>query len=241
MNDSVLWKINRAFFFIFEIETAKIQSHLPTGIRSIEPRPGISLLAVGGDEFMAGNLGHLPVFVEINLNIMVQPNLSAAIQMPKYAIYTPWIAADSQAFIDHAHHVDKMKIYQTEALKIDFQDGDTTEPPTSRQPLSVSVEDKEGPIIFLQNTHPSPVFEVDSFWGQYATSQDGDPYLGNFQWSGVKFEHQKTGSVGKIYDHPFWGDIDIEGLEQRCYLQMMSAPGTVPEMRMYAPKLTHQK
>ena len=129
-----------------------------------------------------------------------------------------------------------MTIYRTTSLSVTLPEPDHGLTETSPSRLSVQAEDQDGPIFFLQNTHPAPVFEPDAFWGQYITSQEEGLYLGTFHWEGVKYEHQQAGSVGQIYPHPFWGGIDVVGMEQRCYLQMISAPGTTPEMQMYAPR-----
>ena len=89
------WNLSTIFHNLFEIPTAAIAPLLPKGVEPLEVRPGVSLYDIGDVLWNSGNLdGSWPAFHELTAMIVVQPDLSIDMPMPKFAFYVPKIIAN---------------------------------------------------------------------------------------------------------------------------------------------------
>ena len=74
--------------FVYETATQNIEHLLPDGIYAYEARPGVSLIFLGYNDYNPGNeiYGEKhEQFFEITRFILVQPDLSVAMPMPRFA------------------------------------------------------------------------------------------------------------------------------------------------------------
>ena len=94
------WAFDYDIFFFIEVPTASIKHKLPRLIKPVEPRPGISLIGFGLHRFIPGNLdGKLPALAEVNCSIVVQPNLSLKMPIPRFSFYVLYVASSNADFI----------------------------------------------------------------------------------------------------------------------------------------------
>lgn len=210
----IKWAFDFDLCFMLEVETTSIAHHLPRGIHPSEVRPGISLLAFSIHRFPEGAVnGTMPKITEASVGVMVQPNLSIAMPMPRLAIYVIYVASSCQKFTQYARDVDKMPIYHAQNLKCIVSED-----------FSVSVSDDNGPMYELKNTLENVVFKKSELMGQGFTYANGeDLYCTSFKWEGNLCEHQDgSKDFGKIYNHPSLKGIRINEEQQTCYLQMFT-------------------
>lgn len=218
------WNIDELAHFLFEIPTERVAPLLPRGVYPVEPRPGVSLLDAGYVAWGAGNWEpHWPAFNEVSVLLIVQPDLSFPMPMPKFAFFALNICADYQEFLD----TEPVQLH----LPTFFQ------PFTAKlvaDPYAVEVESPLGPVMRLRNTqHPVHYEEVD-YLGQFFTVDDGILYMGIWQWIALAAEHQATGDAGQLRRHAAFKDLDLEP-HRTCYLQLFAKPGTGSVQRFYEP------
>ena len=226
----VSWNSYFDMILQFEIDTNKIASYLPKRIRSLEVRPGKSLLSVGVPCFKKGNLGYLPEFHEIFWGVIVQPSYSRQqASFPRSAYYTVNVSGDSDGFLEYAYSDDKMPIYENANLKIRHL----------TNPVGVEAEDAHGPIFSIRNTQQNLFFEAQNQVVQVYSSPDrnNEVFSNTVQWIGSACQHQKKGNWGKLYNHPFFMGLNVESLsETDCYMQIVSKPDAEIEMRFFTPE-----
>lgn len=211
----VKWTFDFDVCFMIEVETTSILKHLPRGVYAAEVRPGISLMAFSVHQFRDGAVGEtMPkTIVEATASIVVQPNLSIPMALPRLAMYVIYVASTSPEFDRYAQNVDKMPIYDSPNLKC-----------VIREDLSVSVSDDNGPMFELKNTSPNIAFKKSELIGQAFTYANGkELFCTPFRWQGRLWEHQdRSQGFGKIYNHPSLGGINVNEAQQTCYLQMFA-------------------
>lgn len=215
LQNPVLWELDFDLFYMFEIETSKVRSILPSNIHPFEVRPGITLLVIGIEYFKAGALGKLPPFAEVNWVIMVQPDLTIDIEMPKFSFFVGNIGATNNEFLDYASIEDKLPAYRSSNLFINID----------RQAGIIDVVDEYGLFIKLRSTFPNKkLYQFASFSGQSFSSFNGKLMLKLWNWSGELIEHQTRNESCEIVQHPFFSGIDVAGCAKNCYYQMITHP-----------------
>lgn len=190
------WDLRHQMAFVYELPTASVVKSLPPGILPVEARPGVSLMFLGYNDYNPGNLIDgitQPAFVEITRFFIVQPDLSIDMPMPRFTFFVDRIASDNSAFIQQEMDVLHLPTYFSPSLTVETNDGRT----------NAFAKDEFGSIQSLINTHPSPVYRDDSFFGQYYTLQGDELWFGVFYWSGKACIHQRPGDAGGIHDHRF--------------------------------------
>jgi hypothetical protein len=210
------WDISTIFHNIFEIPTAAIAPLLPKGVEPVETRPGISLFDVGDVHWNSGNLdGTWPSFHELTAFIVVQPDLSVDMPMPKFAFYVTRIIANWHAFVKNDQRVLHLPIEHT-PLELDKRN----------YPNTLRATDGKDLLFEFNNTHPDLPLLPSDFYGQYYSVQDGKLWFGIWRFEGLLCEHQKRGYPGKLGNHQlFFGDLDVERDCTESYMQLITPPG----------------
>lgn len=107
-----------------------------------------------------------------------------------------------------------------------------------REGLSVEFADERGPIMAMHSTHRiPPVFTRRTFWGQQTTALDDGTWSQAWSWSGLVFEHQQGyGQQAAVFhQHPMFDGIDVSGIGDRCYMQIVSKPSARIDFTFYEP------
>jgi len=228
LNNPVLWHFDFQLTFLFEIDVAAIEKKLPRGSYPLEVRPGVGLLLVGAQRAPAGNLGDMPAFQEVDWTIAVQPDLSRDMPTPRFAFAQGFLASANPQFAHHAHRVDKMITDHVPSLRGSFHE----------ESLSVDFADERGPIMAMRSTHRMPpVFTPRTFWGQQTTTLDDGTWSQAWSWSGLVFEHQQGyGQQAAVFhQHPMFDGIDVSGIGDQCYMQIVSKPSARIDFTFYEP------
>lgn len=66
-------------------------------------------------------------------------------------------------------------------------------------------------------------YRPQTIWTQLRSREDGE-WFQAVRWQGLAWEHQKGHRTAVFHRHPFFAGIGVEGLGDRCYLQMMGQP-----------------
>lgn len=212
------WAFDYDIFFFIEVPTATIKDKLPRLIKPVEPRPGVSLIGFGLHRFVPGNLnGKLPALAEVNCSVLVQPNLSVKMPIPRFSFYVLYLASSCDDFMEYATTVDKMPAYCSSNLQCIISDDGT----------EVTCKDDNGIMFELKNTLPQPKYTPDTISGQAFTCANGeDLYCTPFKWRGTLCEHQHSSkNFGKVYNHPSLEGISLSENNQECNFQMFTQNG----------------
>lgn len=233
MEQIIHWRLRHQMAFIYETETSAIEHLLPRGIYPVEARPGISMIFIGYNDYKAGvNFigGEVqPPFQEMTRCILVQPDLSLKMPIPRFTFFVHRIGSNNDAFVQQEIAKLYLPSYYTPSMKVDVNEAGT----------ELRMFDDNGPIQHLKNTHSAPVYRRDSFFGQYYTEHEGKLYFGVWSWEGVVSVHQRPGDAGGIFEHPFLTEtarkLSASSLGAP-YQQFFSRPGEVSEQRFYKPR-----
>jgi|GEM_PF-5628616 len=225
LRNPVKWLFDFDMFFTFEIDVDAVTMEIPRGMYLQDVRPGVGLVAIGLTTGTAGNLGHLPRFVELNWSLILRPDLSWPMPHPAIALMTGAIASDSAAFLEQAAVVDKMFVRPTPGLQVDLD----------RDGLRFEAADTEGPIVSMWSTHEgTPVYRPWDKWIQVASRVD-EGWVQAFHGRTLAFEHQRGHRAAVFHQHSFFEGIDVTGMGDRCYLQMMAKPGAALDVTFHEP------
>jgi hypothetical protein len=212
----VLWELDFDLFYMFEIETSRVRAMLPPYIHPYEIRPSVTLVVIGIEYFKVGALDKLPPFAEVNWVVMVQPDLTLEMEMPKFSFFVGNIGATNDEFLDYAFYEDKLPVYRSKTISINIQ----------RDLGIIEVGDEYGTFIKLKTTFPQKnnTYHFSSFSGQSYSLYEEEVMLKLWSWSGELIEHQTTNDLCEINQHPFFNGIDVSGCAKSCYYQMSTRP-----------------
>jgi hypothetical protein len=225
----IRWTFDFDLFFLFEIDVTGITLPMPKGVYPLEHRPGVSLVGVSLELGLAGALdGTVGAFTEINWCVIVEPDLSRRMPIPRYSVVTGKVGSDNEAFLKHAAEVDRLPIFRPKNLRYSVD----------RDACSAYAEDDDGPILRLFNTSPDPIFVPRVHWVQLR-SREGGEWFQALSWTGEACEHGHNHLGGELFPHPFFEGVDTRGLGDRCYLQMVSKPRARIDVDFYKPVLLH--
>lgn len=218
------WNIDELAHFLFEVPTSMVLPLLPRGVYPVEPRPGVSLLDVGYVAWGAGNWeAHWPAFDEVSVLLIVQPDLSFPMPMPKYAFFALNICANYQEFLDtEPVQLHLPTFFLPIAAKL------------TPDPYAVEVESRGELLMRLRNTQDPMQYEEVDWLGQFFTVDEGILYMGVWKWVALSAEHQAMGDAGQLCKHAAFKDLDLEP-HRTCYLQLFAKPGTGSVQRFYEP------
>jgi len=230
----IFWKLRHQMGFVFEIDTSLVLPLLPYGIYPVEARPGISMAFISYNDYAPGlnsiDGKEQPRFYEMTRCIIVQPDLSVRMPVPRFTFFVHRIGSNNASFVEQEISWLHLPSYHSSSISPDVDETGQT----------LVLRDEHGPIQHLKNTHPSPVYRNESFFGQYYTVEDGKLYFGAWSWRGVACVHQRGGDAGGILEHPFLTELErrmpAKSL-QTSYQQFFTRPGEISEHRFYQPRL----
>lgn len=207
------WYCTYNLDYLFELDITQLQSVLPQHIHAVEVRPGVGLLSMGYLLFDPGNVGIMPGFSELSCCVVVHSDLSVSPQA-RFGLYVINITSDSELFLDWAYEIDKIPVYRPQGIRFE----------TDREKGIGIVKDSTGIICELRSCFagPPPSFHDDLVIVHMFTKVNGVLYRTLVKWFGLKFEHQKIGDGGRLYNHPFFGGLDVESSDGTCYLQLLT-------------------
>ncbi|MEO1335350.1 MAG: hypothetical protein AAFV29_06885 [Myxococcota bacterium] len=211
--------------FMFEIETERVYHLLPAHVAPKEPRPGMSLVNVGYMKFDASLIGGDTETIELTSSIVIDPDLSLDMPMPRMCVYDFRIASNCKVFLEHEDRVQKLKGMFLPGLSRSLD----------RTGGHLEVFDDEGPIFTLKNPNPEPLYKYEVATGQYISQHPDGLYQGVFLWEGVGAEQQFDGDCGQLFAHSFLEEIPVEAVGD-CYLQMFLPPRTNVLFRSFIPR-----
>ncbi|MCG8331298.1 MAG: hypothetical protein MI974_26645 [Chitinophagales bacterium] len=225
------WDMNHQMGFVYETPTENVEALLPEGIYAFEARPGISLIFLGYNHYNPGNIIYgepQDTFFEITRFILVQPDLSVDMPMPRFAFYVLQIGSNNKAFIDQEIEKLHLPSYYSPSLVVE----------TDEPKLNAWAKDNDGAIQNYLNTHPKPYFRPDFFWGQYFVVENNKLYFGIWNWEGVLCLHQRKGDGGGGHLHPFMKDLQPEYFGN-SYMQLITDKNHNLRQRFYQPRFLY--
>lgn len=211
--------------FMYEVETARVLPLLPAPVTPKEPRPGTSLVNIGYMKFDATQIGGRADTIELTLSVIINPDLSLDMPVPRMSVFDFRIASNCPVFLAHEHELQKLQGMHLPGLsrRIDATGG------------VLDVWDDEGPLFTLRNPNPAPRFKYEAATGQYVSRHPDGLYQGVFFWEGVGCEQQHAGDSGTLHPHRFFQEIDVAWLGD-CFLQMFLPPTTQVLFRSFHPR-----
>lgn len=230
----ISWRHRHMMAFVYEVDTSAVEPLLPPGIHPVEARPGVSMLFVSMNDYMpTGNFidgVELPAFQEVTRCVVVQPDLSIKMPIPRFTFFVLQIGSNHQGFIQQEKDWLHLPTTYSPSLRTE----------TNATGTEIWVRDDDGPIQHLRNTHPTPVFRNESFFGQYYTAEQGRLYFGVWSWRAIACIHQRQGDAGGIFAHPF-----LTGVQPKLspdallgpYQQVITRLGHPSEQRFYRPRM----
>lgn len=225
LEDPVPWRFDFDMFFVFEIDLDAIAAKPPRGLVFQEARPGVGLVGVAATRGLAHpELGVGP-FAEINWSLLLRPDLSRPMPVPHLAVFTGAVGSDEPGFLAVAREVDKMPVRDTPGLRVEFDEAG---------PAATAVDD-EGPIFSIWNTDPAPTYRPLEHWIQVGSRVEGG-WVQAAVARGEIHEHQRGHRAGVLHPHSFFEGIDVTGLGDRCYLQMLARPGARLDVVFHGPR-----
>jgi hypothetical protein len=229
--DFTVWDINFALSCGIEIPIKDVMKVLPAPLQPLEIRPSVCLLIVNvlsfSPETMISYDDRTDVnveisdssFTEITSAIAVHPKFELIDETPKLAMYLLNFGLDRVDYLKHDYFIDKLPA-MTEAFKCDI----------CSVTGSVVVSDSQGhPVFEIENIHPQPHFSNSKNVYQIFCKQKENLYYGKTIINGPIFEHQMKNSkekkFGKLHSHPFFSNIDLDGIEnQVLFFQEICPP-----------------
>ena len=215
----IVWNYDFAFTTFYEVETDAIEHLIPKPLTPVEVAPDISLFSLIAFNFPEGALGSLPEFQELILSLIVTPDLSRGV--PKSAMYILSLGSTNQEHLDHCASYYKLPVF-----------GQFSRVNVQHDPYAVEYEDHQGPIVSMKNIHSHPEYSEGERYFQAFVKDAGDVYVADVLMKGNLFEHQQAGEAGKLWDHPFFRGIDVDGVEPVTYMQILNKPGS-PGQQFY--------
>jgi hypothetical protein len=199
--------------YMFEVETELVAPLMPAPLSPKEPRPGTALVNVGYMRFDGRQIGASSETIELTLSIVVQPDLTLEMQIPRMSVFDLRIASNCPVFL--AHEAEHQKLPGVFLPGLDR---------ILRGPGDLEVWDDCGPILRFRNPCSDPIYRLEQATGQYFTLDDEGLHQGVFCWEGVGCEQQATGDCGRLHAHRFYEGIDPAWIGD-CFLQMFLPAG----------------
>ena len=107
----------------------------------------------------------------------------------------------------------------------------------NKEEQSVEYSDSSGAILSLKNCSTEHNFKVEERYFQAFSSKDDKIYLGDLHMKASLYEHQKSGDMGVIHNHPFFLNIDMEEADPVGFMQMIGEPGKLGQQFYYRPEI----
>ncbi len=217
--------IDEHWNYMYEVDTRHVGGLLPRQLSPKEPRPGRSLINVGYMKFDGSQIGGRVDTIELTLSIIVNPDLSLDMPVPRMCVYDFRIASNCPVFLAHEDEIQKLQGMHLPGLASRFDAATRT----------LQVWDDSGPVMTLVNPNPQPSYKYEVATGQYVTQHRDGLYQGVFLWEGVGCEQQSAGDCGRLHPHPFFQEIDVAWAED-CFVQMFLPESTQVLFRSFYPR-----
>lgn len=222
----VSWRIDRHFFYSFEVDTEEVERLVPEPLQIVELRPGVAVMSVSLLRFLPGQVDRDSAgFFELVGSVHVAPDLSLAMPVSTMTFISFSVLSDSADFVYKNEGRDLYTPTRLTDLEVTIDD----------DRLAAAARTGEGPIFEMPGGHPEPKWAQREMWGQHFTDTRG-VQGGIWQWEGRLFEHQRPLPGWKLHPHPFWAGIRLDRV-RRIYRSMVLEPGTLCRERFYAMRL----
>lgn len=221
--DLLVWNFDFALSTFYEIESRQVEKLLPPRIIPMEVAHGVALINITAFNFPEGGLGKLPEFQELILSIIVLPDLSR--DVPKFAMHVISLSSTCQEHLDHSAEYYKLPSFKKLSYgKID------------KENINVEYGDSDGKILTMQNCNSQANYRNEERYFQTFTTKNEVIYVADIYIKAKLFDHQKSGYTGKLFNHPFFKQLEVEYVEPVSYLQMIAAPNVLGQEIYYRPK-----
>jgi hypothetical protein len=215
------WRVKNQVVFFYEVATEALAPLVPPELELQEVRPGISVCAL---EMLHYKVGHFREgyreFYEAVFAAAVQPDLSLAMPVPRFAMAAIKVISDSTEFCSAEAYTIFTPTHHVPGFRIEFSPDGT----------SCQMFDGDYRFADCRNTAPETPFKPQTLWGQYFTHTRG-LHRGIWRWDGRASEHMKGGDHGQLSPHLLFGDLDVAKIG-RTYRQMAAKPEET-ELRFY--------
>ncbi len=212
----IVWQYDFALSTFYEVETDAIEHLVPKRLAPVQVAPGVSLINLTALNFVAGALDSLPEFQELILSVVVTPDLSRGV--PTSAMHVISLGSTNAEHLDHCVSYYKLPVYG-QFSKVDLQ----------HDPHTALYEDSHGPVVRLENVHPTPDYFEGERYFQAFVEENGDLFVADVVMKGQLYEHQDAGDSDEFWDHPFFRSIDLTDAEPTVFMQMFNRPSTPGE------------
>lgn len=225
LESTVDYLIDENLNFMYEVDASHVLPLMPPQISPKEPRIGKALINVGYMKFDATPIGGRPDAIELTLSVIINPDLTLDMPVPRMCLYDLHIASNCLVFVEHEDEIQKLKGMHLPGLsrKMDSRGN------------RLEVWDDDGPLFTFINPNPLSIFKSEIACGQYISSHPDGLYQGVILWEGVGCEQQSSGDCGKLYPHPFFKGIDVSWVED-SYMQMMLRASNQALFRSFYPR-----
>lgn len=218
----MVWNFDFALTTFFEVDSFYLESLIPPQLNLQEAAPGIGLINLTAFNFVEGQLGVLPEFQELILSAIVAPDLHRGV--PSAAMFVLSLTSTCQEHLDHSLEYYKLPI--TDKLTVAKID---------KENFKIDFEDRDGKIAQINNCASIGDWDSSQRYFQAFTQDGGDIYISDVFIEAPLFEHQETGNIGKMFNHPFFRNIEVDDPDVTNFLQIINQPGSLGKQTYYKP------
>lgn len=215
---------------MLKVPLAKLQPILPARFTPVLAAPGMGLVCLG-----AQHITHTDFCVATNvsktyLGVAVEPRYDLGTATPRISLALSALYADNPIFTGTIEASNLTPLHRGSNLVMHFD----------YETLAVSARDDDGPIFDLQFAIPTPSYTEGVLWSQARVTHEGQPYVQTMRSELEAFEHIGIPHIGKIHPHPYFGGMDVTGLDECGYHLFAVRPGHESCVTLFAPRLESQ-
>jgi hypothetical protein len=221
------WTITDHLAFTFEVPLDDVEALLPPGVMAVQPAPGLGLAQIIHARYAAGTLGERDPFDEVVCSILVEPDLSLPMPLPKVTLYVVDVLSNSLRFVEHKRPALEMPVHHAPTLEGGF----------SEDGRACWLRDGDGPLLEL-GCPDARQFKPRAMYGQYFARRHEQVHHSVWAWRGSLFESQRSApDTGRVHDHPWLRSLGLAAIaDAPCYMRQLREPGCRVVMRTYAPR-----
>ena len=210
-----LYRYRDAVNGFFEFATENARAILPPGLQPVEPRHGLSVLAVTAFEFHESPVGS---YREIVLSVLVAPRIVQGEPMPRAAMYPFMVATSTEA--SRRHGIERWLLpHHMKDLDIRLE--------RSRDDMVVSVADGKAPVLRLMVTEcPDVGWQAVEHRYQTFSKDEHGTYLSVLLMNGPFLEHEEERGSLILGPHVFNAAIDRDEIATTPFREQWMKQGT---------------